>query len=326
MGIIASPSEKRYRQILKRQSPPRWGAEYLPAIFATRSEAPAISRPCKIWSEKFARELHLLSSVERDLMLIALYHPGLVEIHEQRALTCLPCEHPLQRHPLTSGQSFPSLRGTVAVAEALGVLPFHPVFHVDDPDQPGQCITAPFPYVGDFLLFLSDAQGLYCINWTIKESAAQFERPLQVGRPARNPEKAMAKSRARHQIEEIYYADGAIPTLKLTGNLYNRDVAANLSQIFNWHSRKHHFSPETVREIVDHFQAGMVTEIPPIETLLAIVAAERYQPHDIKAVFYQAIWHRDLRPDLYQPILFDRPLRYETRDVLDEYSAWFKRG
>lgn len=325
MGNFRILNEVRFRQIQTRQNPPGWGKDYVPAILATREEAPSGSRPCKIYSQKFGRDLHTLSTVERDVMLIALYHPNLVDMHEQRVLSFAPCQHPLQSHPLALGKTFPLLRGTVNVAEALDLLSFHPVFNTNDPDDPAVRITAPFPWIGDFLIFLNDDAGLYCVNWTIKNSADQFERPLDFGNRPRNFERAVAKEKARHKIEEIYYQDGEIRTQRIIKEEYNVDVAANLSQIYSWHSRPTSFSAQERKHIVDFFKAGMATGVPPIETILMLVATQQLVLQDLKCVLYQSIWKRELRVDLFQPVLIDRPLLPETRDVLAEYSAWFNR-
>jgi hypothetical protein len=43
----------------------------------------------------------------------------------------------------------------------------------------------------------------------------------------------------------------------------------------------------------------------------------------IKAILCQMIWNRKLRVDLFKPILLERPLIPEIKDVLIEYSHWY---
>jgi len=42
-------------------------------------------------------------------------------------------------------------------------------------------------------------------------------------------------------------------------------------------------------------------------------------------ILYAAIWSREVRVDLYRPVLPDKPLRRERSDVLVDYSHWFAR-
>lgn len=323
MGKTTRPSAARLRQILKRQDPPAWGKDYIPAILATREEAPAGSRPCQILAPKLGRTIHTLSSVETDIALIALYHPRLVNLHEQRMLACLPTTHPLRGHPRTQGITYPVARGTVAVAEAINSLEYHSTIKVPDPDSPTDLYDVPFPYIGDFLLFLEDQQGLFCVNWTVKASADQFSNPFDE-RIRRNEVRAQAKVEARHAIEKIYYADLEIPTYPLTRDSYNQDVVKNLAQIYGWQTRPISVHPDLVSSVVDRFNAGLMNQARPVDVITILSRETDLSPSAIKAVFYKAVWDRQLRPDLFQPLLMDQPLLPETRDVLEIYHSWFK--
>lgn len=323
MGKATKPSAARLRQILKRQDPPAWGKDYIPAILATREEAPPGSRPCQIWSPKLGRTIHTLSSVETDIALIALYHPRLVNLHEQRMLACLPSMHPLHGHPRTQGLTYPVARGTVAVAAAINALEYHAIIKVPATDSPNDFFDVPFPYVGDFLLFLEDHQGLFCVNWTVKASADQFSNPFDE-KIRRNEGKARAKVEARHAIEKILYADFEIPTHPLTSESYNHDVVKNLAQIYGWQIRPISVHPDLISNVVDRFNAGLAIQARPIDVITTLSCETDLSPSAIKTIFYQAVWNRQLRPDLFQPLLMDQPLLPETCDVLEIYQSWFK--
>jgi hypothetical protein len=46
---------------------------------------------------------------------------------------------------------------------------------------------------------------------------------------------------------------------------------------------------------------------------------------DASALIHQGIWRRELRVDLFRPVLTSKPLRPEVTDVLTKYAAWFAR-
>ena len=176
MSKLTRPSPYRLAQIIQRQDPPGFGANYVPAIKASREEAPPRSRPAWVWWERVGRDLSTLSSVERSMLMPCLYNPSLWEVHEQRMLPTMPRPHPLNGHPKACGLILPPMRGTVDVADSLGLLRFHPLVSV--PIDPGsnECERVPFPWMGDLLLFLEDADGPYNVNLDIKWDPKEFEQ------------------------------------------------------------------------------------------------------------------------------------------------------
>lgn len=196
----------RLKEVLRRQDPPLWGQNYDPAIRATREEAPSRSRFAQVWSQRLGRYCHTLSSVEQDALLLVLFHPALFELHEQRILFTEPRPHPLSGHPFATGVDLPPLRGTIDVCQRLDMIKRHLWINVDHPDGSGR-VPVPVPFIGDFLLFLQDQEGPYCVNWTIKESSDDFEKRPVRDRPSRNPQADCMAERSRHAIEALYYAD-----------------------------------------------------------------------------------------------------------------------
>src|SRR5690554_250310 len=110
-------SEKRLRLIEKRQQELRWGSEYEPAMRATRDEAPTRSRPSTMYSRKLGRDLHFMSLPERHVSLLALYHPQLVDLHEQHMLHQFEAPHPLAGREDTKHLALLPFKGTVDVAQ-----------------------------------------------------------------------------------------------------------------------------------------------------------------------------------------------------------------
>lgn len=318
---------ERLRTILQRQEKQRWGPDYTPSIQATPAEAPSISRAATLSSAKLGREIHVLSSSEKAAALLALYHPHLVDLHEQKMLSPTPRPHPLTDYPGDSSPNLPPLKGTLSAAQRLDYLHIHPCVRVSDKDEPSGKRWVPFPYVGDFLLYMRNPSGgLYCVNWSIKDSEQDFERPGPSKRPRRLSANDIQAALARHVIEDVYYADAGIPTVKIAGEQIDEHVAANLAQLFVYHKTRLNISAEHQLNLLSNFQAGLADDITPMEVILSTRSHSDVTVCDCIAVLYQAIWSRKLRVNLFKPVVIDRPLRLEQRDVLDVYARWFKGG
>ena len=326
MGKLTRPSETRLRQILQRQDPPGFGPHYIPSIKATREEAPSKSRPAWVWWETVERNLSTLSPAERAVLVICLYNPMVWEVHDQRMLPTYPRPHPLSGHPKAVGLNLPPMRGTVEVATRMGLFSFHPLIRLPTGDNPQEKETLAFPWIGDLLLFLEDGSGPYNRNLDIKNEASEFEQSDINGvQKGKRGIKLRQKTIARHAIEKQLYMDAGISTLMLSRTDYDVNVVANLTQVYLWNRRKNIFTKDQLDEITRIFNGSIITRERPIETAWAISARHGWRLYDIKIAFYQAIWHRKIRVDLFEPIEFDYPLRAERRDVLDIYSHWFKR-
>lgn len=113
-------------EVNRRQSPPRWGPSYVPAIKAVKGEAPGVSRVSTLHSARFQREVHALSTPESLAIALALYQDALFELKEQHLLTPWPSDHPMVGHPRATHLTLPTTSGTVAIAERLGLLGQHP--------------------------------------------------------------------------------------------------------------------------------------------------------------------------------------------------------
>lgn len=324
MATPRGVSPERLKLILERQKQGLFGKQYTPSILATRNEAPSISRPSILSSISLGRDIHLLSQPERFAALVALHHPNLVDLHEQKMLPMGPSQHPLASHPHMVGKSLPSMRGTVAVAEALGYLKFHPTVSVPDPRMPDASMWVPYPYVGDLLIFMNMNDRHYCVNWTIKKTFDDFSRGIPTGRRRGHSVKEKEKAIARHQIEEANYLDADIRTVQFTEDTVDLVVINNLHKLFGYSKAKLEINGEQRQEILDKFKSGMVLGIPGNEVVQMLINQTRFTIHDCLTVFNQAIWSRELRVDLFSPILINRPIRPEVRDVLEVYSNLFQ--
>ncbi len=323
MAMTKGISPQRLEQILSRQKINRWGKDYIPAIMATRNEAPSISRPSILSSKKFERGIHLLSVPERNAALLALYHPNLIDLHEQKMLPTGPSPHPLGGHSSKIGVSLPSMRGTVAVADALGFMDLHPKVSVQDPRNPETKMWVPFPFVGDLLLFMEMNSQTYCVNWTVKQKSEDFKNSRLITKRRVNDTRGARKAIARHQVEEVNYEDAGIRTVRVTEDSIDLNVVSNLHLLFGYSKSQLDISDEQRKEVVDKFIVALSQGMSGLEVIHALTERGQYTVHQCLTVFYQAIWGRTLRVDLFCPLLIDRPLRQEKQDLIDVYSSFF---
>ena len=323
MGYSTRPSEARLRTILDRQSSPGFGKNYIPSILANTAEAPKISRPVQVRWKKIGRHVHLLSNAEMKAFLLGIYHPDVWEIHEQRMLPCAPAAHPLALHERGKGRNLPPLQGTLHVANQMGLLKFHPRIHYGyQPDGSSQ--TAAFPFIGDLLFFRNEKDGPTCLNWSIKSTANEFSHALNdIRRKGRALGEASQKVLARQAIEERLYADAGIKTVQVAANLIDDVLVANLARLHLWHDLEIPLQLNEIQEIEGEFTAAITLRRPANECIFSLMSEYRCSDEVIKAILCQMIWNRRLRVDLFKPILLERPLNPETKDVLIEYRHWY---
>lgn len=329
MGSSRRLTRTRFETILERQEPALFGKAYQPSIKATREEAPAGSRPAAVWSELLQREIATLSVPERNALFIALYCPALFDLQEQRMLPYLPSAHPLEGHPQAAGLVLPAFRGTLTVANDLGLLRHHPVLtpsdsddsEISDSESPEPCC-----WIGDLLLFLKDDDGPYCVNLNIKSSRSEFSEPKVGVTVKTDMTRARQREVARHMVEQALYRDVDIATVEVASDELHLMVVANLGQLHLWQKRRHSFSSDQEDEIIEAFNKGMDSGASALEVMHTLKLSKGLCTYETKIVLYQAIWHRRLRVDLFERFYIDKPMIPEAKDVLEEYAAWFKRS
>lgn len=313
----------RYKQILRRQRIPKFGSDYEPSIRATREEAPNISIASQNWSGFLGRRVHTLSGPETIAASLALYHPNLIDMHEQKMLSVFQDEHPFARHSVMNGRFPCPVKGTFEVAEQLGYSEHHPMLPVDKQVYGSDWL--PFPYIGDLLLFLYDEVGPYCVNWNIKAKKDDFEKPISAIRSSKRQERAISKAIARHQIEIAYYNDAEIRTIDIAETDIDSHLGINFKHLLRCNSRPG-IQNETLRnEVILHFRLGLTRGVPPADTACLLMRKNGGDIQDYMVTLYQAIWRRELRVDLFRPVLVDRPLLPEKKDALNEYYSFFSR-
>lgn len=314
----------RYWTVRDRQWRDAWGKDYVAAIWATPTEAPSLSRATTLTPRKMAfRDFHTLSRSETAVALLALYHPRVWDIHEQRVLFPEPRPHYLYGHPMSNGAMFRPFKGTLAVCERMGLVRRHQTCRLRL--QSGESLVAPFPFVGDLLSFLYDKDGPYVINLNVKDKLEDFER--KIPRPGKVPNRAADQRAAeRSAIEEAYYRDAEIDTRRAAGREIDFELRCNLLELFASDVTPTTVPNPTVRAIWQYFE----TELGSAKK--ARVIAEDVgrkigvDTRSVLEIMKKGIWNRAIKADLFRPINPDRPLRREVDDPIDVYRNWFARG
>ncbi|WP_152670398.1 transposase [Pseudomonas putida] len=316
-----SRAQNAFFRIVERQLSFQWGDEYQPSIRASRSEGPRISRLRELNWKRYGRTLHLLSTPEIRAVNLALYNPNVFDIHEQKMLHPTPTTHPLFGHPLAQTMILASHKGTLDVAERLGSFRSHPTVWIDNGEQRERI---PFPYLGDLLLYLKSFNGNpYCVNWTVKNTESDFsEHRRGKIKTLAQQHHDIEKAKIRHEIERIYYLDAGIRTQQIVKNSIDDEVSANLELCMTAEDRLITLSPVIINDFTQSLTQAIGTSATAAE-IINTYAKYHEKAHEFRMLFYRAVWRRELLLDLFQPVLIDRPMVPQNKDVLDVYSNYF---
>lgn len=313
--------QQKLKLMMSRQSKFRWGDIYVPATMAAKGEGPKNSRLCQLNSRKLDRTLQLLSIPERLFAQLALYNENLVDIHEQKILSPVPTVHPLFGHVETTGIDLPSIRGTLQIAQAIE-MKHHKIVSEDDL---GVRKWMPFPYQGDLLLYMRASDGhLYAVNWTVKDSAQAFgERNCGRVKSPRKQKQDEVHARNRARLEELYYLDARIRTVRLSLDLLDKNLIANLILLYGVHERVLDLDEILLSDFSEELLGAVERENPVAE--VAIRYSLRWGRRDqFLTRSYQDIWYGRLPVCLFFPVLIDHPLQINGPHVLDVYGDWFR--
>jgi hypothetical protein len=236
-----------------------------------------------------------------------------------------PSMHPLWTMPGVDRTSLPSFGGVIDVAERLGFLDILPRLKVPHPEELGNQMTMIFPWCGDLLWAIKpDIGPVYCVNWTVKEELADFKRPSLLRDAKPQYQEATGGVIARHEVEKSYYEDANIRTIQVANEDIDKHEAANLHQLFLHHRRELGLTLNQREEILHRFQVAFEAGVPPVDVILSFAERGRFSVEQCRSYLFQAIWFRQLRVDLFKPILINRPLHRESKDVLEVYADWFR--
>lgn len=225
---------------------------------------------------------------------------------------------------LADGQPPASHQGTIQAAERLGLLKYHPTINVPDPATGKKKVIA-FPLLGDLLWFFRDQDGCFPVNWTIKNTTEDFEKPHGHNKKRPDPQ-AEEAHQARIAIEVEMYRDAGIRTIQVANSDIPKEVSENLRQMFAWQNRVANVEDQLRVEIVETLNARIPTGVPVFETLRHLLSRHGGTFHDLQVVLYQAIWQRQIKIDLWTPFNIDQPVRPEAKSLITHFFQWFKRG
>lgn len=219
--------------------------------------------------------------------------------------------------------TLPPMMGTLEVADALGCLSQHPKIVVKTTDGEQRL---PTPWIGDFLLFLVDDDGPYCVNLNVKDTHAAFDAPAVGATIKSNQERRALKAANRNLVEEAIYESAGIPTRRVAGEDVCPKLAENLLSLIRWSKRPCTMESHAVEKLIEAVQDGIEKQRPALDVILKFVSQARVTFDDAKTVFHRAIWDRRIRMDLTEPLFLDWPLQPEKQDILDVFAHWFVRS
>ena len=318
-------TEARLRQIKQRQWVQKFGQHYVAATFSDAKEAPGIStgttlRPTKLGQ----REFHTLSEPETLIALLALHNPACWDVHEQFVLFPKAREHPLQNHPLAAGRRFPPFRGTLNVVKRLGHAK-HPAVRLKVGEDDAKWPLAPFPFTGDLRLFMLDDKGPFCLNWSVKDKYKDFKEKGPRAKPRPLDDLTDPASVARQDLDVAYHSDAEIRTQFASKDRLDTELRLNLRNIFLDDSQEVPLEQSARRDGLEFAREFIGQDIPIHFVARRLAKRFGIEAEEAVALIFQGIWRRELRVDLFRPLLHTKPLRTEVVDVLVKYAPWFSR-
>lgn len=326
MHTVWSSSPTKCEQMRSgSRNAPGWDSQHTPAIKAKPRQAPSMSWAYRVEHPEFGTIINALSRAEYDLLFVALFHPTLFDLHDQFAFDVLPSVHPLHGHPDLIGTITPSHQGTLAIARDLGVMSSHPKTFMPSAIDPEDGHWVARPLLGDFMLFLFDDQGPYCLHFDIKHEEGAHDKPGPDVVASRQGDRSKSNASAKFRIKAQYLAEVGIRVVYLHPGQVDLEVARNLRFLFAWTVRSSKLGADQQDQLIGLLQRAIEDGTPPAMVISTCAAKYGWSPEECRRVLFQAIWTKRLRVDLFDAILIDQPLYPETRDVIDEYAHWFVR-
>lgn len=319
-----NPELERYRRYRSRQEEIRFGPTYLAAKMAVRGEAAARSGAGTLPAVRLGRPIHAQSRPEKIAAALALYS-GVFELHDQHLYYPMSMLHPLAYHPLYSHLPWPSSDGTFDLAEMLGLQKWHPRAWDSQADAPdadaglqggGWYIGA---WVGDFLLYRRDAGGRpFILFWEVKD------KPESHGRPGgdyrrQHSAKAIEATNARNTVCAAYAEQLASRIVEFSSSSLPYQLGTTLVSLCRNQTADLDLPDTAIVELVQAFREAVGSDQPACEVARKLVrtGAQFAAAKDLLDI---AVWERRVRIDLYQPVLWNRPLLPESSDVLVDFA------
>lgn len=324
-SFLSAAADAAARARHSARNAPGWDRTHNAAIEAKPGKAPQSSWAYRIEHAELGRTINALSRPEYDLVYIALYNDRLFDLRDQFKFDLLPGVHPLHGHPQLLGKKLPHHSGSLAIANELDLLNHHPkIFRPVPTDEDGGHWEA-LPMLGDFLLFLIDDEGPYCVHLDIKNTAADHGQPGPRASSLTQSSRRKLNAAAKLRIKAQYLSELSIRVAYLHRGIVDCHVANNLRFLFHWTVRPCALELTARADLIEMFHKGIQDGTPPAETISTCASRWGWLSVECRCVLFQAIWRRELRVDLFDAVLVNRPLVPESMDVLDVYADWFAR-
>lgn len=314
---------------LDRQQHVCWGPNYKAAIRKSKQESPSGGWSSADYSTKLQRQLFAHGFGTRSLLALALYHPCVFEVHDEHILYPGSSMHPLASHPQYKHQPWPKTRGTIEIAESIGKGHMHPAVFVrsDDVDSAGEAVIGMWqvlPYVGDYLLYLTDEHGAYAIAWDVKAKSGDHAKPWGGDFRRFHGKRANDAANFRDEVYQNYLSELDIRLVRMAGNAIDKQLASHLVRMLTIHSRPAEVDATIHAEIIAAFAEALKSGTPPINVICQYMS--KNIPSGLtKDLLDHAIWGRNIRVDLFSEISIDRPLVPEKNDPIEVYAKFFRR-
>jgi len=319
----------RFERFKKRQSDVKWGPDYETAIRAVKGEAPPGSSPGTLPATRLGRFIHAMSWPEKVAASLALYADPF-ELHDQHVFYPTAKQHPLAYHPLYLDRPWPFTEGTFALAEKLDVLQLHPMAMrygqttASSASSDSEGTWEIGSWIGDLLLYLKDESGTpYLVFWDVKQKTDDH------GRPGGDPVKRLsaievARAKARSVVCAAYAEQLGSRIVDFNLGKIPPSLATTLVCLCRASAAEIDLPTTAMADLVLAYQDGVGAGTPPREIAKRIVSSSK-DLHYAKSLFEVAVWQRKVRVDLNQPVIWNRPLLPERKDVLTEFSYLFSR-
>jgi hypothetical protein len=295
-------------RMVERCLPWSFGDRYVPAFLATRVEGMSISRIGRIPMPNFKRDLHPQSGAEATVMCWVVYQPGFVEALENRPCCPVPGLPILYGHPLATPENLKPSSGTAALAEQMGIA--HPRTSDDVWKARGE--KGPrrdyYPLISDLLGIFRRPSGIWAANLFIKKTIKDLE--------------LSDRHRKLYWLEAAYYAEGGIPTIKISPDMLHPIVSANLSLCITRARPPSDVNTKQLKQALFYMEENLFSSAP-VSWERALWERLGLLPEIQEWIFHYGIFHRHLRVDLARPVARDLVHRPERTNFAADFAARF---
>jgi hypothetical protein len=261
------------------------GAAYKPWLQMSRRRAPSNANVNFRYLSTIGRHAHFLSGNEWHVALLLMWL-GLEDLREQFPLWPFPHQHPLYDHPELSRVALPASRGTLAIAQDLGI-------------KHGLFVGTQIPYIAttDFMISVKDkGNSIKALAIAVKP---QNITNGSISKPRVNERLVLEMAYASELgIRWLLLSNGDIPET-LRENLEICYPAANLRASLGENDYLTDFCAEMTHRLRLGHPIG-----DALDHSASTLKMSNAAPH---AHFYYGLWHRLIPIDLREPIVLSQP-------------------